>query len=85
MAPVLVVNATLLTGDMIVVLSALSFLGLGVQPPQTSWGALLENGLSLIALKPWWLIVPPGLMIFAALFSTSLIGEALLARRTGAR
>ncbi len=85
MAPILVVNATLLTGEMIVVLSALSFLGLGVQPPQTSWGGLLENGLSLIALKPWWLILPPGLMIFAALFSTSLIGEALLARRVGTR
>ena len=85
MAPILVVNATLLTGEMIVVLSALSFLGLGVQPPQTSWGGLLENGLSLLALDPWWLIVPPGLMIFAALFSTSLIGDALLARRVGAR
>jgi peptide/nickel transport system permease protein len=85
MAPILVVNATLLTGELIVVLSALSFLGLGVQPPRTSWGGLLENGLSLIALKPWWLILPPGLLIFAALFSTSLIGEALLARRVGAR
>ncbi len=85
MAPVLVVNATLLTGEMIVVLSALSFLGLGVQPPRTSWGGLLQNGLSLIALKPWWLILPPGLMIFASLFSTSLIGEALLTRRAGTR
>jgi peptide/nickel transport system permease protein len=85
MAPLLAVNATLLVGDMIVVLSALSFLGLGVQPPRTSWGGLLENGLSLIALKAWWLILPPGLMIFASLFSTSLIGEALIARRTGGR
>jgi len=81
MAPLLVVNATLLVGDMISSLSALSFLGLGVQPPQTSWGGLLQNGLSLIALRPWWLIVPPGLMIFAALFATSLIGEATIGRR----
>ncbi len=80
MAPVLVVNFTFLVGDMIFVLSALSFLGLGVQPPQTSWGGLLQEGLDMIALDPWWLIVPPGLMIFAAMLATSLIGQGLLAR-----
>ena len=85
MAPLLVVNATLLVGDMIFALSALSFLGLGVQPPRTSWGGLLENGLSLIVLDPWWLIVPPGFMIFAALFATSLIGEATIGQRRRAR
>ena len=85
MAPLLVVNATLLVGDMIFALSALSFLGLGVQPPRTSWGGLLENGLSLLVLDPWWLIVPPGFMIFASLFATSLIGEATLGRGRGAR
>ena len=82
MAPVLVVNFTFLVGDMIFVLSALSFLGLGVQPPQTSWGGLLQEGLDMVALDPWWLIVPPGLMIFAAMLATSLIGQGLLARGT---
>ena len=80
MAPVLVVNFTFLVGDMIFALSALSFLGLGVQPPHTSWGGLLQEGLDMIALNPWWLIVPPGLMIFAAMLATSLIGQGLLAR-----
>lgn len=82
MAPVLVVNFTFLVGDMIFVLSALSFLGLGVQPPHTSWGGLLQEGLDLIALDPWWLVLPPGLMIFAAMLATSLIGQGLLARGT---
>ena len=81
LAPVLVVNFTFLVGDMILVLSALSFLGLGVQPPQTSWGGLLEGALQLVALDPWWLILPPGLLIFASLLSASLIGQGLLARQ----
>ena len=85
MAPVLVVNFTFLVGDMIFALSALSFLGLGVQPPQTSWGGLLQEGLDLVALDPWWLIAPPGLMIFAAMLATSMIGQGLLARSAGAR
>ena len=80
MAPILVVNFTFLIGDMIFALSALSFLGLGVQPPHTSWGGLLQQGLELVALNAWWLIAPPGLMIFAAMLATSLIGQGLLAR-----
>ena len=85
MAPILVVNGTLLVGDMIFALSALSFLGLGVQPPYTSWGGLLQSALDLIALDPWWLILPPGLAIFAALLAASLIGQGLLARWGAAR
>ena len=85
MAPILVVNFTFLIGDMIFALSALSFLGLGVQPPHTSWGGLLEQGLQLVALNAWWLIAPPGLMIFAAMLATSLIGQGLLARSGGRR
>ncbi len=79
-APVLVVNATFLVGDTIFALSALSFLGLGLQPPQVSWGSLLQSALDIIALAPWWLIVPPGLMIFAALLAASLTGRGLLRR-----
>lgn len=80
MAPVLVVNGTFMVGDSIFALSALSFLGLGVQPPQVSWGSLLENALDIIALDPWWLIIPPGLLVFGALLAASLTGQGLLAR-----
>ena len=79
-APVLVVNATFLVGDTICSLSALSFLGLGVQPPQVSWGSLVQNALNIIVLSPWWLIVPPGLMIFGSLLAASLIGRGLVRR-----
>lgn len=80
MAPLLVVNGTFMVGDAIFALSSLSFLGLGVQPPQVSWGSLLETGLDIIALDPWWMIVPPGLVVFAALLAASLTGQGLLAR-----
>jgi len=80
MAPVLVVNGTFMVGDSIFALSALSFLGLGVQPPQVSWGSLLESALDIIALDPWWLIVPPGLLVFGSLLAASLTGQGLLQR-----
>jgi len=84
MAPILAVNGTFLIGDSIFALSALSFLGLGVQPPQASWGSLLDSALDIIALDPWWLILAPGVMIFAALLAASLIGQGLN-KQTGDR
>lgn len=83
MAPILVVNGTFMIGDSIFNLSALSFIGLGVQPPRVSWGSLLESALDLIALNPWWLILPPGLLVFAALIAASLTGQGLLLRYGG--
>lgn len=85
MAPILVVNATFLIGDSVLALSGLSFLGLGVQPPYTSWGGLLQTGLNLIALDPWWMILPAGLMIFLSIMAANLIGQGLLARFGQAR
>jgi peptide/nickel transport system permease protein len=77
-APILVVNGTFMVGDSILAISALSFLGLGVQPPQVSWGSQLEDALDIIALNPWWLILPPGALVFGALLAASLTGQGLL-------
>jgi peptide/nickel transport system permease protein len=85
MAPILVVNGTFMVGDSIFALSALSFLGLGVQPPQVSWGSLLESGLDIIALNPFWLILPPGLLVFGSLLAASLTGQGLLQKFGGKR
>jgi peptide/nickel transport system permease protein len=60
-------------------------LGLGVQPPQVSWGSMLESALDIVALDPWWLILPPGLLIFGSLLAASLTGQGLLARYGGGR
>jgi peptide/nickel transport system permease protein len=84
-APVLVVNGTFMVGDAIFALSALSFLGLGVQPPQVSWGSLLESALDIVALDPWWLILPPGLLVFGSLLAASLLGRGFLALLGGGK
>ncbi len=78
--PMLVVNATFLVADLILALSGLSFLGLGIQPPHSSWGGLLNQGAQLALVGPWWLIVFPGLMIFLAILAMNMLGQGLLAR-----
>ena len=78
--PMLVVNATFLVADLILALSGLSFLGLGIQPPHSSWGGLLNQGAQLALVGPWWLIVFPGLTIFLAILAMNLLGQGLLAR-----
>lgn len=56
--------------------SALSFLGLGVQPPQASWGSILTAGKDNIEIA-WWLSVFPGLAIFVTVLGYNLLGEGL--------
>lgn len=63
-------------GQSIVWASSLSFLGLGVAPPSSEWGALLDAGRAFITQAPW-LIVIPGLVIIALALSTTTIGKHL--------
>lgn len=74
MAPILV-NATILTGNNIVLESVLSFLGFGVQPPQASWGNILAGAQAYVGTAPW-LTIFPGAMIFLTVLSLNLIGDA---------
>ncbi len=73
--PALVIGTTMVA-DMIIAESAMSFLGLGVQPPTASWGAMLFEGRMLMAYAPH-LLVAPGLMIAMAVFGFNLLGEGL--------
>ena len=74
-APVLV-SATLGVGSAVLVESALSFLGLGVQPPVPSWGNMLTAGKDYIYFA-WWLSVFPGLAILTTVMAFNLLGEGL--------
>jgi peptide/nickel transport system permease protein len=56
--------------------SALSFLGIGVQPPKASWGSILTAGKDNIEIA-WWLSVFPGLAIFITVLGYNLLGEGL--------
>ncbi|MBD3426339.1 MAG: ABC transporter permease subunit [Candidatus Omnitrophica bacterium] len=75
LAPVYV-SATLSVGAAILVESALSFLGLGVQIPTPSWGNILTMGKNYIDYA-WWLTLFPGLAILITVLSFNLIGEGL--------
>jgi len=75
----LIVATTLSVGDVILFESVLSFLGLGVQPPLSSWGSMLSNAQELITAAPL-LAVYPGLMIFLTVVACNLLGDALQRR-----
>jgi ABC-type dipeptide/oligopeptide/nickel transport system permease subunit len=71
-----VVLGTLQTGRLLLALSALSFLGLGVQPPTAEWGAMLSEGQNYLASAPQ-LMVYPGAAITIAALGFNLLGDGL--------
>lgn len=75
MAPVLV-SAVLGVAGAVLVESALSFLGIGVQPPTPSWGNILTLGKDNIEIA-WWLSVFPGLAILVTVLGYNLLGEGI--------
>ncbi len=72
----IIVLATLDVGWAILNASALSFLGLGVQPPTPEWGAMLNEGRGYLRDAPW-VTAAPGLAIALAVLSVNLLGDAL--------
>ncbi len=75
LAPVLV-SATLGVAGAILIESSLSFLGLGVQPPDASWGNMLMEGKNVLEIAPW-LSLWPGLSILVTVLGYNLLGESL--------
>jgi peptide/nickel transport system permease protein len=73
--PVLV-SATLGVAGAILVESSLSFLGLGIQPPDPSWGNILMEGKDVLGVA-WWMSVFPGLAILLTVLGYNLVGESL--------
>jgi peptide/nickel transport system permease protein len=74
---VVVVNATFQVADAILVVAALSFLGLGIPPPAANWGEMLSNGINYTYDGYWWLIYPPGLAIVLVVVAFNLVGDGL--------
>ena len=74
--PELMVQVTIGMAVAILIEAGLSFLGLGVQPPLSSWGTQLKIGYREIFIQPW-LVVFPGLVIFAAVWAFNVMGDAL--------
>ncbi len=74
--PWLVVVGTLEVGTMIVFEASLSFLGLGVQPPQPSWGGILADGRNYLATA-WWQTTFPGFAILITVLGANFLGDGV--------
>jgi peptide/nickel transport system permease protein len=75
MGPI-IVNATLVVAEAILIESTLSFLGFGIQPPTPSWGNLLSDAIANTQ-DYWWLTVFPGLAIFLTVLAVNFVGDGL--------
>jgi peptide/nickel transport system permease protein len=73
----IVVNATFQVADAIMLVVALSYLGLGIRPPQTDWGGMLNQGLQSVYDGYWWQIFPAGIAIILVIVAINFIGDAL--------
>lgn len=76
MLPPLIVMAMMDVGGMMLSISGLSFLGLGAQPPDPEWGAMLNEGRRYLQTAPW-LLIYPGLAIFCTVIIFNLLGDSL--------
>jgi peptide/nickel transport system permease protein len=75
--PPIIVQATLAMGYALLTMAALSFIGLGIQPPQSEWGSMTAEGAQFIVTGEWWLFLFPGLAIVLMVLSFNLIGDSL--------
>ncbi len=74
LAPIFFISFTFGVGGAILAESGLSFLGIGITPPQMSWGTILSEGKEVIDIA-WWLSFFPGLMIFLVIYSLINISD----------
>jgi peptide/nickel transport system permease protein/oligopeptide transport system permease protein len=72
----IVVYATMNIGGAILTEAALSFLGMGVVPPNPSWGIMIQDGQTYLATEPW-LMLMPGLAILTTVLAFTLLGDGL--------
>ncbi|MBB3944224.1 peptide/nickel transport system permease protein [Rhizobium skierniewicense] len=74
--PSVVVRLTLSMAGVILTAAALGFLGLGAQPPDPEWGAMISNGRKFM-LDNWWVAVMPGIAILVTSLAFNLVGDTL--------
>lgn len=73
----IIVNATFQVADAILLVVALSYLGLGIRPPQTDWGGMLNQGINAVYNGYWWQIFPAGILIILVVIAINFIGDAM--------
>jgi peptide/nickel transport system permease protein len=75
--PPLIVQATLAMGYALLTLAALSYIGLGIQPPDSEWGEMTSEGASLMVTGQWWLSLFPGIAIVMTVLIFNVVGDGL--------
>jgi peptide/nickel transport system permease protein len=75
--PPLIVQATLAMGFALLTLAALSYIGLGIQPPNSEWGEMTSEGTGLMVTGQWWLSLFPGIAIVATVLIFNIVGDGL--------
>ena len=76
-APILIVQATLDMGWVVIATAGLSFVGFGAQPPLAEWGSMISNGRRFVT-SAWWYTVFPGLALLLCAMGFNLLGDALM-------
>ena len=79
-----IVASTLGVGNAILLESGLSFLGLGIQPPNPSWGNMIAGGRDLLVVAPW-VALAPGIALIVTVLATTILGDAWRDRLAGDR
>jgi peptide/nickel transport system permease protein len=72
----IIVMLPLMIATTILTESALSFLSIGVQPPNASWGTIIEDGQGLLYTRPW-VALAPGIMIVLTVLSLNVLGDGV--------
>lgn len=75
--PIMVVQMSLTMGYAILNAAGLSFIGLGVRPPQPEWGIMVAEGSAFIVSGEWWIALFPGLALMLAVFCFNLLGDGV--------
>jgi peptide/nickel transport system permease protein len=75
LAPVIVM-ATILVGSALIIEAALSFLGLGLVPPEPSWGGMVDAGRAFMSVAPWVVLLPVAVLAVAVI-AINLLGDGL--------
>ena len=76
-AGVTLAQSSLAAAHSIVVIAALSYLGVGVSPPNPSWGLMIQAGARQMTSGSWWVVVFPGLAVLITVATLNLIADGL--------
>ncbi|MBM3522151.1 MAG: ABC transporter permease, partial [Alphaproteobacteria bacterium] len=72
----IIVLATVMLGNVILTEATLSFLGMGIQPPEASWGVMIADGNEYLMFAPW-ISISPGVFLLLTVLAFNLLGDGL--------